>query len=236
MAQLLMDSNWDKARSSWSICCLDLPAWDHKPLFDTHAFHWFFWHQGVFISQLEIIIKKKQTLTVRVDEQWVSEKEMKADLNWSPTLVWIYIGNYLCLIRSFHVFTLTVMFKSSWLHTRPPDSQPNPSHPRARIAGAKKACEAKESTHIRLVLTQVWTNKLYIYTTDIYTNAKDLQIDLISFWEYHLARKNAYDNEKEYYVVIKETGSRAEERSQEEIHRSLKKASPDFHFKNILLW
>ena len=41
-------------------------------------------------------------------------------------------------------------------------------------------------------------------------------------------RKNAYDGEQEYYIVTKEVGARQEERTQEEIHRSQKKA--------ILLW
>ena len=39
-----------------------------------------------------------------------------------------------------------------------------------------------------------------------------------------MCRKNAYDGEPEYLVTIKETGTREEERSQEEIHRSVKKA------------
>lgn len=36
-------------------------------------------------------------------------------------------------------------------------------------------------------------------------------------------RKNCYDSMEEYYVVIKETGHREEEQSQEEIHRKSSK-------------
>jgi hypothetical protein len=32
---------------------------------------------------LEIVIRKKNTHKVTVDEQWVSEKEMKDDLGWT---------------------------------------------------------------------------------------------------------------------------------------------------------
>lgn len=42
--------------------------------------------QAIFVNRLEIIVKKKKTIAMRVEEQWVSEKEMKTDLGWSPTL------------------------------------------------------------------------------------------------------------------------------------------------------
>ena len=47
----------------------------------------FFPLQDAFISQLEIVVKKKNAMTVLVDEQWCSEKEMKDDLGWSTSLV-----------------------------------------------------------------------------------------------------------------------------------------------------
>lgn len=40
--------------------------------------------QDQFVAKLEIIVRKKKMLTVWIDEQWVSEKEMKDDLKWSP--------------------------------------------------------------------------------------------------------------------------------------------------------
>ncbi|CAL1159659.1 unnamed protein product [Cladocopium goreaui] len=98
------------------------------------------WVKEEFICQLEIVVTKKKAMTIRVDEIWASEKEMKEDLKWSP----------------------------------------------ARIAGAKKDCEAKGATH---------------------------------------CRKNMYDNVDEYYVIVKETGSREEQATQEEIQRKIGKAS-----------
>ena len=40
--------------------------------------------QDQFTSRLEVIISKKKTWKVTVDEEWVSEKEMKDELKWSP--------------------------------------------------------------------------------------------------------------------------------------------------------
>ncbi|CAL1127048.1 unnamed protein product [Cladocopium goreaui] len=97
------------------------------------------WDKAAFIAELEVIVTKKKTISIRVEEQWVSEKEMKSDLKWSPL----------------------------------------------RIAGAKKVCEAKPDTH---------------------------------------CRKNAYDGEFEFYVVVRETGARQLEKTEEEILRSKKKA------------
>ena len=44
-----------------------------------------FW-QEKFMAEMEIVVKKKSTIRVTVDEQWVSEKEMKDDLGWTPWL------------------------------------------------------------------------------------------------------------------------------------------------------
>ena len=41
-----------------------------------------------------------------------------------------------------------------------------------------------------------------------------------AFW-----RKNGYDGEPEFYVIVKETGARELEKSEEEISRTLKKAT-----------
>ena len=40
-----------------------------------------------------------------------------------------------------------------------------------------------------------------------------------------IGSRNAYDNEPEFYVIVKEVGSREFEKTQEEIRRTLKKAS-----------
>lgn len=42
--------------------------------------------QEAFITQLEIVVTKKNTQKVWVDEQWVTEQEMKQELKWTSTL------------------------------------------------------------------------------------------------------------------------------------------------------
>jgi len=39
-----------------------------------------------FILQLEIVVKQKNTVTVVVEEQWISEKELRDELKWSQLL------------------------------------------------------------------------------------------------------------------------------------------------------
>lgn len=40
--------------------------------------------QESFIAQLEIIVRKKATIKVSIEEMWVSEQEMRDDLRWKP--------------------------------------------------------------------------------------------------------------------------------------------------------
>jgi len=39
--------------------------------------------QDEFLARIEVVIKKKSSNKVTIDEVWVSEKEMKDDLKWS---------------------------------------------------------------------------------------------------------------------------------------------------------
>ena len=43
-----------------------------------------------FISELEIVIKKRSTQKVTIDEEWLSEKEMKDDYGWTSYLDQIF--------------------------------------------------------------------------------------------------------------------------------------------------
>ena len=75
-AQLLMDANWDK-----DPCRTNFRLW--PTLFNTHVF---LYVQDAFIAKLEVIVRKKSSYTVWLDEEWLSEKEMKDDLKWSQIL------------------------------------------------------------------------------------------------------------------------------------------------------
>lgn len=88
---------------------------------------------------------------------------------------------------------------------------------RAKIAGAKRACEAKADTHVRRVS---WF--------DLHWKAyeglclEDAHHATLSFFLHSVSwRKNSYDGCLEYYVVVKERGQREEQTSQEEIQRKL---------------
>eukprot|EP00435_Cladocopium_sp_Y103_P054312 s491_g17.t1 len=61
MAQMLMDCNWDKAGLTSS----------EKRLKDA------------WIAEMEIIVKRKSTTKTTIDEQWLSERDMKEEYNWN---------------------------------------------------------------------------------------------------------------------------------------------------------
>ena len=52
-----------------------------------------------------------------------------------------------------------------------------------------------------------------------------------AFW-----RKNGYDGEPEFYVIVKETGARELEKSEEEISRTLKEGHIDLHLLEMNLY
>ena len=38
-----------------------------------------------FVNKLQVIVRKRQTVELTVDEGWYSEQEMKDDLGWTQT-------------------------------------------------------------------------------------------------------------------------------------------------------
>ena len=42
--------------------------------------------QAQFIASLEIVVKRRSSQKVTIDEEWLSEKEMKDDYGWSTCL------------------------------------------------------------------------------------------------------------------------------------------------------
>ena len=91
MAQILMDSNWDKAGVRLKLMHeKKINIFEFAPfLFNIYIYiykHWLL-DQDAFVARVEVIIHKKKTLKLRVEEQWLCEKDMKTDLKWSPFLV-----------------------------------------------------------------------------------------------------------------------------------------------------
>ena len=86
LAHLLCQCNFDKAPTKkW--CSLKYPlmltvcTFSYlSPLLDMHMF------QDAFLNQLEIVVKKKKSIKLIIDEGWYSEKEMSDDLKWNAFL------------------------------------------------------------------------------------------------------------------------------------------------------
>lgn len=51
-----------------------------------HHIHSTYRIQEEFINMLEVVVKRKNLKKIWVDEQWLTEKEMKDDFKWSPNL------------------------------------------------------------------------------------------------------------------------------------------------------
>lgn len=72
---------------------LELPAWVQsewktRPQNETaKLFMDCNWCKDKFISSLEIIVKKRSSHTTWVDQEWLTEKEMKEDLKWSSNRI-----------------------------------------------------------------------------------------------------------------------------------------------------
>ena len=90
-ARLLMSCNFDKARLGLfkqyiMLCNLILFYYQHIiSLYSSNNQN----IQEKFINTLEVIVKKKSSKKMTVDSEWVSEKEMRDELNWSACLVYI---------------------------------------------------------------------------------------------------------------------------------------------------
>ncbi|CAK9102700.1 unnamed protein product, partial [Durusdinium trenchii] len=52
-----------------------------------------------FISSLEIVVKKRSSLKVTIEEEWLTEKEMKDDYGWSPKNVYDGMEEYYVVIK-----------------------------------------------------------------------------------------------------------------------------------------
>ena len=84
---------------------------------------------------------------------------------------------------------------------------------RTKIAGAKKACEAKKETHCRSFRIKAFKHVCFVQQVCTSMFPANSLFD----------RKNLYDGVDEYYVVIKEKGSRTQKESQEETKRKTTK-------------
>ena len=84
IAKVLMDCNWSKEscfRCVLNFTMAHLCVWGGTQGSKSQMCFWYKKEQ--FICDLEIIVRKKSSMTVWQDEQWLSEKEMKEDMGWT---------------------------------------------------------------------------------------------------------------------------------------------------------
>ena len=274
-AKMLMDANWDKDHAVHT-CYLDcvllqlqllsflcLASRYGQYLYSTIRtavlfYTYIFWHeqlfqspsfisQDEFIRQLEVVVKQKNTVTVVVEEQWMSEKELREELKWSPFLsmfkIYIWVSNE-------HI---SMFFNSAQMnpHTRTAYERivPEASHPGSKESFGSQSWHSCQETRVA-AMHDSWNPNKYLQNSKIQNNhslpsiaglcksfvnlpieqwrevcAKQSPRFYISTpWVHAAGRKNQYDGVVEYLVVLREKGSRQEEKSQEEIHRQIGKA------------
>ena len=73
-------------------------------------------YQDLFIQRLEVVVKQKNTITVTVEEQWMSEKELREELKWSPFL------------SMFEIYTWVSNEHMSWFVFQLSSSEPAHAH------------------------------------------------------------------------------------------------------------
>ncbi len=148
------------------------PWWEFQMFFPMQLQSWSVQSiQDKFLAELEIVVKKRSTQRMVIEEEWLSEKEMKDDYGWSTYLPSIYNLDWMprrnIYIYHFLVWCndLTTALSPSrryslslqtcvnqdclvyihvwWFHFYLAD------RPRAKISGAVKACQAIGETHCR---------------------------------------------------------------------------------------
>lgn len=108
--------------------------------------------------------------------------------------------------------------------------------PRTKINGAKAYCLSLPETHVRRFrhphqceILQLCSVAIFVWVLN-FGHSERLYIlrryAVLLSTSHFRCRKNLYDNEEEYWVVLKETGKRKEEQSFEEIHKRQKQAIP----------
>lgn len=44
------------------------------------------WNQDQFVSELKIVVSKKQKLKLKVEEGWYNEEELRTEFKWSQPI------------------------------------------------------------------------------------------------------------------------------------------------------
>ena len=155
-----------------------------------------------------------------IDEGWHSESELK-ELGWTASYsqnTWLHCRSifdlsHICKYGSCMRHILLWLWNSSHCITR------------AKIQGAKSRCMALGDSHTR----PTYQSQCCTCTRIPWCSPSPISL---CFTMFYLWRRNAYDGELEFFVVLSEKAKRTEESSYEEEHRKRQKACKMFCFYN----
>ena len=150
LSELLINMNFNKdwcLRNTFLFPAIYLIPLRLHPWFDiTYSLTPMTWLQETFLNEVLILVKKKKTYTLTVDEGWYSEAELK-ELGWTTSLsqgIILHTRPYRkqCVDGIVAYWRPNVFFISISFHCKL----------RAKITGAKTRCLALGDTHSRPTL------------------------------------------------------------------------------------
>lgn len=144
------------------------------------------------MARLEVIIKKRSSAKIVVEEMWVTEKETREDLKWSPS-----IASILCIPCVYKPYVQSV-------------------HPAVFQGHALLGPRRSASKKLLLIFgpSNIQCAK-HVFFESPFDNPY-----ISETLPTPACRKNLYDGMEEYCVVVKERGCREVEESHEESRRS----------------
>ena len=121
-------------------------------------------YQDLFIQRLEVVVKQKNTITVTVEEQWMSEKELREELKWSPFLSMFEIYTW---VSNEHMSCFVFQLSSSepaHAHNIWTNIVPEASHPGSKESFGSQSWHSCQETRVAAVHDSQYT----LWYIDIY--------------------------------------------------------------------
>lgn len=166
--------------------------------------------QEAFCNEILIMVKKKKTVEMVIDEGWHSESELK-ELGWSQS----YPQNFFTCKS-----TITnLLGNGSFLY----------AHCCPIVCSTILLLNSGRRSMVQRLVAWAWVTRTPGKTSSL--NWWHLICSFLWFPIYVAltfslpqCRRNAYDGELEYWVVLRETGKRTEQSSYEHLHQKRQKA------------
>ena len=180
--------------------------------------------QERFLNELHILVKKKQTFKLTVDQGWFSEQEKKDELSWSQQDAQSKLFTSNTQVRFLYLDI------SYYIHT-------SMDLTRSKINGAKSRCLQMAETHVRRrhlhlsmrIFPHKFSEKHLTHTwADIFKQTSETLVSLLLLPP---RRNNAYDGVQEFWIIVKERARSTEESSYEELQHQVSKADTDVDTK-----